>query len=291
MVSRRFSTFPARALIAGTTTVLALVAAGCGVQRATGELEGRAADGQDARRLPLGDAALAPEVRGVTLLVVGDSWARNLGVGAANADRDRRNVVVNAGVGGCGLMQPVQIRAKGKLVNAPRRCNTWPQRWHDLVAKYHPSAVLLEVGYWDSQDSQRLTGQTDVSSITDPVFRGRFDAQIDRAIRILGAGGARVYVPTVIDNEGAARENSDAMNVAVRAAVRRNPQARLLNLHGQLCTAAKVCPAEIAGITVYDRTGHPSRPAHDRLGAWLLNSIYADQKTDQKTDQRKGIDR
>jgi hypothetical protein len=229
-----------------------------------------------AQHISLGNTSLAARVQGLTLLVVGDSWARNLGVGAADADRGRRNLVVNAGEGGCGLMQPVQIRARGKMVTAPPKCNTWPERWRDLVARYHPSAVLLEVGYWDGQDSQRLPGRDGVSSITDPAFRSRFDAQIDRAMRILGAGGARVYVPTVIDNDGAARKNSDAMNVAVRAAVRRNRQARLLDLHDQMCSTAGICPAKIAGIQVYDETGHPSGPAHDRLGAWILNSVYAD---------------
>jgi hypothetical protein len=227
----------------------------------------------------LGDAALAPTVQGLTLLVVGDSWARNLGVGAADADRDHRNVVVNAGEPGCGLMQPVRIRRQGKMVTAPAACNRWPEKWRDLVTKYRPTAVLLEVGYWDGQDSQQLPGQDDVTSITDPVYRQRFDAQIGRAIGVLSAGGARVYVPTVIDGEGSSRANSDAMNAALTAAVRRYPHAELLDLHDQMCTAAKACASEIAGIRVYDETGHPSGTAHDRLGAWILNSIYADLHT------------
>jgi hypothetical protein len=66
------------------------------------------------------------------------------------------------------------------------------------------------------------------------------------------------------------------MNIAIHAAVRRNPQARLLDLHEQMCGPAKICPAEIAGVQVYDETGHPSGPARARLGAWILNSIYAD---------------
>jgi len=255
----------------------AMLVAGCSAgDGEAGRLSQPARVNHIAQRISLGDTSLAPRVRGLTLLVVGDSWARNLGVGMAAADRDRRNVVVNAGVGGCGLMQPVQIRARGRLVTAPPACNTWPERWRGLMVKYHPSAVLLEVGYWDGQDSQRLSGQKDVGSITDPVFRRRFDAQIDRAVRVLGSGGTRVYVPTVIDNDGATRANSDAMNTAVHAAVRRNPQARLLDLHGQMCSPAKICPAEIVGVPVYDETGHPSGPARVRLGAWILNSVYAD---------------
>jgi hypothetical protein len=232
--------------------------------------------GQRAAGIPLGDASLAPAARGIKLLVVGDSWARNLGVGLADADRDRHNVVVNAAMPGCGILQPVRIRRQGRMLPAPAECNRWPERWRDLVAKYRPTATLLEVGYWDGQDSQQLPGQNRVTSITDPQFRQRFDSQIDRAIAILSAGGGKVYLPTVIDNPDAARANSDAMNAAVTAAVRRNPHAALLDLHGQLCTAAKVCPAEVAGIQVYDDTGHPSTAAHDRLGAWILNSIQAD---------------
>jgi SGNH domain (fused to AT3 domains) len=248
------------------------------VALALGGCSGRA--GERARPagapVPVGAASLSPAVRGLTLLVVGDSWARNLGVGAADADRDRRNVVVNAGEPGCGLLQPVRIRRQGRMIAAPAECNRWPSRWRDLVTRYRPTAVLLEVGYWDGQDSQQLPGQNGVSSITAPGFRHRFDTQIDRAIGILSAGGATVYLPTVIDNDDASRANSDAMNAAIHAAVMRNTHASLLDLHGQLCTAAKVCPRKAAGIQVYDDTGHPSGAAHDRLGSWILNFIHAD---------------
>ena len=242
-----------------------LVLAGC-AERHTARLTGE---------VPLGDTATAPQVHGLKLLVVGDSWARNLGIGAADADRGRRNVVVNAGEPGCGLMQPTRIRRQGRMVAAPAKCNQWPERWRDLVARYHPSAALLEVGYWDGQGSQQIPGTSGVRSIGDPVFRRRFDAQIDRAVAILGAGGGKVYLPTVIDNADAARADSDAMNAAVQAAVRRNPGAALLDLHGQLCTPAKVCPRRVGGVAVYDDTGHPSAAARDRLGAWILDSVYA----------------
>lgn len=246
---------------------LALTVTGCA---------GRGGGADAMEQVPLGDASLPPSVRGVRVLVVGDSWARNLGVGLADADRTGRNVVVNAGEPGCGLMQPARILRRGRMVAAPANCNTWPERWRDLVSRYHPTAVLLEVGYWDGQDSQELPGQRGVQSITDPAYRRRFDAQMDRAIGILSAGGAKVYVPTVMDNEGSQRANSDAMNDAVRAAAHRNPHAALLDLHGQLCTADKVCPKRLSGIDVYDDTGHPSGAAHDRLGRWILAAIHAD---------------
>ncbi|GAA0315677.1 hypothetical protein GCM10010151_02140 [Actinoallomurus spadix] len=261
----------------GTVSVLSVLF-GC----AQKDVHPAAPTGAARWQVPLGDPSPSPAVRGMTLLVVGDSWARNLGVGIANADRARHNVVINAGQPGCGLMQPVRIRRKGTMVAAPANCNTWPDRWRDLVTRYRPTAALLEVGYWDGQDSQQLPGQSTVSSISHPAFRHRFDAQIDRAIAILSATGATVYIPTVIDNTGPARTDSDAMNTALRAAVRRNPRTALLDVHGQLCTAGKICPPEVGGIQVYDETGHLSGPAHDRIGAWILNVIYAGKNTGRK---------
>lgn len=236
-----------------------------------------------ADKIPLGDAAMAPKARGMTVLVVGDSWARSLGNGLTRADRRRRNTIINAGETGCGLMRPAQLRIRGRMAAAPQQCNDWPRRWKGLVAKYRPSAVVLEVGFWDSLASQRLQGDRKVRSITDPAFRQRFGRQLDRAIRVLGSRGAPVYVPNVVDNSGTARANSDAMNGAVREALRRNRRARLLDLHGQLCAPTKQCPVKVGNIQVYDRTGHPAAPAQARLGAWILNSIHADLHKNSRT--------
>jgi hypothetical protein len=266
-----------------------LLVTGCeGQQGATkpeggGQMAGKPMPRPVADRIPLGDTALAPKARGMTVLVVGDSWARYLGNGLTRADRRHRNTVVNAGEAGCGLMRPEQIRIRGRMAAAPKRCNAWPQRWKGLVAKYRPAAVVLEVGFWDSLASQRLPGDRKVRSIIDPAFQKRFDRQLDRAIRVLGARGAPVFVPNVIDNSGAARANSDAMNGAVREAVRRNRQARLLDVRGQLCAPTKRCPVKVGNVQVYDRTGHPSAPAQARLGAWILNTVHADLRKNPRS--------
>lgn len=269
---------------AGAGTVsLALLLAGCAGAGSDAPRPARPIPADGAGwQVPLGAASPEPAVKGLRVLVVGDSWARNIGVGLADADKASHNLIVNAGKPGCGVLQPARILRKGTMVAAPAQCNTWPERWHDLVNRYRPTAALLEVGYWDGGDSQQLPGQRTAGSITEPAFRRRFDAQMDRAISILSATGAKVYVPNVIDNDGPARANSDAMNAALRAAVRRNAQARLLDVHGQLCTKAKVCPQEVGGIQVYDQTRHLSGSAHDRIGAWILNSIYTDLHADRK---------
>src|SRR5437899_445331 len=55
---------------------------------------------------PLGDAAVRPEVRDLSVLVVGDSWGAVLGVGMekmANLDENRHNLVIKGARGGCGI--------------------------------------------------------------------------------------------------------------------------------------------------------------------------------------------
>src|SRR2546422_917743 len=71
---------------------------------------------------PLGTAKLSPEVKGLTVLVVGDSWARNLGVGMANVGKADGNTVVNAAQGGCGIMLPTKDATGGRMVPTRPAC-------------------------------------------------------------------------------------------------------------------------------------------------------------------------
>jgi hypothetical protein len=254
---------------------------------------GRPAAGPMASEVPpLGDPAVRPEVRDLSVLVVGDSWGVILGTGMAKlADlhKDRRNIVIKAARGGCGIMQPVRVHPRGALVATPM-CNDWPESWRELVTRHQPAAVLLETGYLDTYIAQQLPGQDHVTTISDPVFRARYDSQVDRAIRVLSASGARVFLPTISNLATSSwdRYSSNwavAMNAAVRAAVVRNPAARLLDMHGQMCTAEN-CPRVISGIPVYDETSHPTPAARDRLAAWILNSIYADLHPGQAPNAR-----
>ncbi|MEV0408798.1 SGNH hydrolase domain-containing protein [Actinoallomurus sp. NPDC050550] len=234
---------------------------------------------------PLGDAAVRPEVRDLSVLVVGDSWGTILSIGMekmANLSADRHNLVIKAARAGCGIMQPTRILIlfRGQLITNPG-CNDWPEYWRGLVARFHPQAVLLESGIFDTHNPQQLPGQDHATTITDPVFRAQFDTQIDRAIRVLGAGGARVFLTTLSDLPKpywnlVNGSWSVAMNAALHAAAERNPAVRLLDMHGQMCTDDRDCPAVISGIPVYDETTHPTPVARDRLAAWILNSIYAD---------------
>ncbi|MFL6053644.1 MAG: hypothetical protein ACJ72W_12120 [Actinoallomurus sp.] len=109
----------------------------------------------------------------------------------------------------------------------------------------------------------------------DPVFRQRYQANMDRAIGLLGAHGAAVFVGTAVIGKGDQGRTAHLMNREVESVVRRNAgrNVHLLDVQRQLCVHDD-CPARIGGIDVYDETAHPSAPAHDRLGNWILTTVW-----------------
>ncbi|MFL6053643.1 MAG: hypothetical protein ACJ72W_12115 [Actinoallomurus sp.] len=85
----------AKVRITRSTKAAALAAvlgavAGCG--HVTGGAPGLK-NAAEAVAPPLGTVKPSPEVKGLTVLVVGDSWARNLGVGMANVGKAGGNTV------------------------------------------------------------------------------------------------------------------------------------------------------------------------------------------------------
>lgn len=222
----------------------------------------------------VGTAALDPAVRNLTVLVVGDSWARNLGAGMAEVGKAHGNAVVNAAEGGCGIM--LSIKQAVPLIPTPESCRKWPKTWPKLVAQYHPQAVLLGTAFVD-QGPQLWGKSGKARNILDPVFRHRYDANMDRAIRILSAQGAAVFLTNgvISSRHQDPIKPPPPLNEAVASAVERNSarNVHLLDLHAQLCLNL-TCPREIDGITVYDEVAHPTVPARERLGKWILNTMW-----------------
>ncbi|MCO5973372.1 DUF459 domain-containing protein [Actinoallomurus soli] len=259
-----------RSIGAGAVAVLLGGAAGCGHPVAKAPPAGGAAQ---AVAPPLGTQGPAPRADGLTVLVVGDSWARNLGVGMANAGRGRGYTVVNAAQGGCGIMLPTKEAPGGRLTETRPACRTWPEQWPRLVERYRPQAVVLYTAYWD-QTPQVIDGGRP-RDLGDPVFRQRYQADMDRAIGLLRAHGAAVFVGTAVLGKGAEARTAREMNRQVETVVQRNARrgVHLLDVRRQLCVSDD-CPARIRGVDVYDETGHPTAPAHDRLGNWILTTLW-----------------
>jgi len=209
---------------------------------------------------------------GLRILVVGDSWARNIGAGLVSADDAGRHTVLNDGMAACGI-GGVATRSGGKIREVPAECADWPTRWRGDVATFRPDAVLLVTGRWDQAEA-RLAGR--FVRPDDAAFQARYERQLDKAIAILHQTGAPVYVATAVDNPiPSDRRWSDAMNDLLRSAAHRNRGARLLDVHRLLCMSDG-CPSRLKGAAVYDDTMHLTRVWQRRLGGMLLDRLQTD---------------
>jgi hypothetical protein len=219
------------------------------------------------RAMPmLGVDQVDADAHGMTTLVVGDSMARSLGTGMAEATGSQ-NKVVNAAQGGCGIMLSSRQVMNNKEIETPTHCNSWPSEWPKLVKQYKPDAVLLTTSFWDSAE-QVVDGTGKLRTMKDPVFRARYDANMDKAIKLLSNSGAKVFIDNL---------NPPGMLKAQNAAVERNSNrgARSIDLYNQMCSNDS-CPPVIDGIKVLDETGHPTPESRKRLGAWILNKMHAE---------------
>jgi hypothetical protein len=89
-------------------------------------------------------------------------------------------------------------------------------------------------------------------------------------------GGLRAPAPVPLGDTSLAPSVHGLRILVVGDSWARNLGVGLADTDHDGRNAKKVRPREISGIRVYDDTGHPSNAVHDRLGRWILNSIYAE---------------
>ncbi|WP_025158733.1 acyltransferase family protein [Leifsonia aquatica] len=218
--------------------------------------------------------ALSPVQPGTKLLVVGDSWAENLGRGMA--DPGFGVVVDNRGQGGCGIADPeAYMNDDGAVVPPPAQCLTWRSDWAKRIVVDRPDVVVLGVGDYD-QRKARIAGSWVYPG--DPVFDERYAAHLDEAIAIFTDAGIPVWVPsTVVLNGEPFHAHSIAMNDLLTAAVARNEGATLFDFGHYLCRPEEVhdCPRVRDGRPIYDATGHVAPFWQLRSAQWSLNQIQS----------------
>jgi len=184
----------------------------------------------------------------------------------------RQNVIVNAGVGGCGIMLPDSVDGD----KTKSECLEWPTKWSHYMAQYKPDAVLLRTTTWDLHP-QSFSGSGFEITIEHPAFRKRFQKNMGRAINILTKNGTPVYVTTdKLQEVGIWRSSSIEMNKVIAEVANRykNKGVHLLDLAGQLCNRDG-CPSVVRGHKLYDETSHPISWSRDRLATWILNSMFS----------------
>jgi hypothetical protein len=187
-----------------------------------------------------------------------------------------KNVIVNAGLGGCGIMLPDMIAGK----KPTPACLEWPEKWPEYMKKYQPDAVLLRTANWDIVP-QEFDGKGVELTIEHPMFRKRFQGNMDLAINILTQNGTPVYLTNMAVTDGAWKKLALAMNREVQkiAEKYKDKGVRFLDLNAELCNASG-CPKFLQGHALYDETHHPADWSRDRLAKWILNSMFTDSSAE-----------
>lgn len=224
-----------------------------------------------------GNQALITQGRGgIRLMLVGDSWARNLGIALAAVDSTHHMSILNMGKGGCGIADAMRERSaeKGEFATPPD-CKTWSSAWTSTINIINPEVAILNVGNWD-QAAQDFDGTGEFVGACHALFRERYARQLDKAVSILRSRRARVFIMTIRDNDARAGSSPDCMNTLLREAAARHASnsVSLLDLYAQLC-AEHICPNTVDGEQVYDATGHLAPRAQRRIATWVLNSVNA----------------
>jgi peptidoglycan/LPS O-acetylase OafA/YrhL len=130
----------------------------------------------------------------VRFLVVGDSTALTLAYGLDHQSVERYGVdVINAGTLACDF-DDLAGYLNGGAVAPYGYCRDWQGYFAALVAGYHPEVVGLLMGRWIGIDHVTADGRT--VSLDEPGWDAHVQGELETAVRILSAAGAKVVLFT-----------------------------------------------------------------------------------------------
>ncbi len=130
----------------------------------------------------------------IRFAIFGDSVALTLGVGLNVGSVSRYGILVQDGSSlGCDL-DDTEVNLSGVVGPATPGCIGWRTSWPRLMARYHPDVTGLLVGRWDVSDHLY---QGHWVHVGDPVWDRHLTAELEQAVDILSAGGAKVMLFTM----------------------------------------------------------------------------------------------
>jgi len=128
------------------------------------------------------------------VLVVGDSLAFTLGVPWLE-DEERYGIQLTDGaLLGCAFTTEGELDVDGTWEGQSEGCSTAPERWAAEARATRAQAVVVELGYRDQFD-WKINGK--VVHLGQPAFDAYIRSQIERFVKILGAGGTKILFLSV----------------------------------------------------------------------------------------------
>jgi peptidoglycan/LPS O-acetylase OafA/YrhL len=185
----------------------------------------------------------------VKVLVVGDSTALTLDIGLNEYATSYGIAPTNAGILGCGITTGKEYQLQGVDAPMATQCtghpadDQWYRLWADKISTIHPNVVMILAGRWEVVNR---TYKGHWTNIEHPAYAAYVESQLERAVRVAGAGGAHVVLLTApCDDSGEqpngapwpedSRTRLALYNDLVRHVAATSPNTSLLNFNAMAC--------------------------------------------------------
>ncbi|HVB92867.1 MAG TPA: acyltransferase family protein [Acidimicrobiales bacterium] len=268
---------------AGATAAVVLLATASPAATATAagaSAPASSATGIPAHELAQLDTAHAFTTDPVRFMFLGDSIAVTLAIGLEVNSQPVwgvESLFKNASLG-CDLDPTLQIRVSGSQGLATPGCIDWQTKWAADVKRDRPEVVALLLGRWESADHLYQGTWTHVGQ---PLWDNHLQAELNQAVGILSAGGAKVVLmttpyldPTEAPDGSTYPENepsrTDAYNAIVyRVAAQHPGVVTVYDLNKVLSPNGRYTPT-VDGVTVRWSDGiHISKDG----GLWMRSKL------------------
>jgi hypothetical protein len=128
------------------------------------------------------------------LMMIGDSIGFTLGVPIMNNEQSYGVELANAETLGCAFATRGELDVNGTWEQPQAGCQTALSTWATDEDTFHPSEVVVEMGYRDEFD---WSWGGVLEHLGDRAFDRYEQAQIERYVTVLGRGGTRILFLTV----------------------------------------------------------------------------------------------
>lgn len=181
---------------------------------------------------------------------------------------------------GCSLVRGTPYRYIGQTLEQRAECDGWPARWSAQVNRDQPDVALLIVGRWETVDRVNEGRWTHIG---DPTFDAYLNAELQRALSIVGSTGVRVMVTTVPYSRGGEKpdgrlypedqpERVNKWNAMLHNAISQHSNVGMIDLNKKLCPDG-VYTAKVDGIKVRSDGVHLTQEGVKWLIPWLEDSV------------------
>ncbi len=226
------------------------------------------------------------------VLLVGDSVALTMGIEMAWHEQNWGALVDDAALNGCGFITGGRLDVTGSFVAINSHCNTEGAQWVADVKSFKPQAIVIEMGWWDSQEHQ-VNGA--VASLGQSGYDSELQQQMVGLVHLLqGATAAPIFLlsvpwmdppawPNGQTDPGASAADHTEINSLLATTAESAPSVHFIDVSKYLTPSGQF-EANVGGQPCRDSDGvHLDYQVYTHCGAALAGGVLSTVRQALKT--------